>query len=643
MSAIIVTKNNNTNKNNKPKKHPSSWEPIDDLLLRHLKEIKKMGWKEISQYFENRTPNACQFRWRRLKSGNLKSNKTAFIDVTEFPGEIKILNPSPSIVNERKLKNKTKNKQNNVIEFPLPSNSQTFPTSSSSSNDSNTISLSSLNSSIDNISTSKKNHIPISSLIENNDRQKISTSSFHNNNNNNNNQTFNTKNQTIQGNIPSGSIVPPINSDSQEKQPASTINTMTKGMKSNNNKPYNNKETAKKFFIKPRSYSHSVTSNSMMFPKESINSPEFINSDNDTEKLGFIPKVFVRSRRGSSIIIPSSPTLSFSFSSPSSSNTTSNATLATSKSRKNSLVRRHSLITPISTVSSRRASMVAAPNSLSINFNNYQLPTLKQRRESIISKSQKTMPFKTTAKYWEQPMKTTNHFFDHNYSFPDIPTNLEKHRRRQFSVPWSSQEDQLLLENQTRKLSLSELSILLPNRSESDIDIRLHSLTEKLKNCNSNINSSSSAVLTTTSSSYSNSSKLSTPKQELTDCASPMHSPKLSYNLNQTGLSIDSQEFKDHLDLDTQRANTSHFNTSSSKEVSPSIFSQVSTDDSVSSTSSITNANIVLSDYPTFLKTTGQEHSAIVYQNFLGYQQQMLQEKQQQIILPSINSIFQRF
>ncbi|GMM33244.1 Dot6 protein [Saccharomycopsis crataegensis] len=51
---------------------PSSWDPQDDLLLRHLKEQQKLGWKEISSHFSHRTPNACQFRWRRLKSGILK-------------------------------------------------------------------------------------------------------------------------------------------------------------------------------------------------------------------------------------------------------------------------------------------------------------------------------------------------------------------------------------------------------------------------------------------------------------------------------------------------------------------------------------------------------------------------------------------
>ncbi|CAK9436334.1 uncharacterized protein LODBEIA_P08920 [Lodderomyces beijingensis] len=52
---------------------PTSWDPEDDVLLMHLKDKQKLGWKEIASNFTNRTPNACQFRWRRLKSGNLKN------------------------------------------------------------------------------------------------------------------------------------------------------------------------------------------------------------------------------------------------------------------------------------------------------------------------------------------------------------------------------------------------------------------------------------------------------------------------------------------------------------------------------------------------------------------------------------------
>ncbi|KAG0684559.1 hypothetical protein C6P40_000515, partial [Pichia californica] len=56
----------------KQKSSPQSWDDNDDKLLIQLKEIEHLGWKQISKYFNNRTSNACQFRWRRLKSGQLK-------------------------------------------------------------------------------------------------------------------------------------------------------------------------------------------------------------------------------------------------------------------------------------------------------------------------------------------------------------------------------------------------------------------------------------------------------------------------------------------------------------------------------------------------------------------------------------------
>ncbi|GME82008.1 unnamed protein product [Ambrosiozyma monospora] len=59
------------------KSSPQSWDPEDDSLLIHLKEVKNLGWKQISSYFDHRTSNACQFRWRRLKSGQLKSSSQA--------------------------------------------------------------------------------------------------------------------------------------------------------------------------------------------------------------------------------------------------------------------------------------------------------------------------------------------------------------------------------------------------------------------------------------------------------------------------------------------------------------------------------------------------------------------------------------
>ena len=88
-------------------KTPSSWDAQDDILLRHLKEIKRLGWKEIAQYFSNRTPNACQFRWRRLRSGSLKHKSIAQnmeLETVKIHGEIeapKKMNSNPDAVNSK--------------------------------------------------------------------------------------------------------------------------------------------------------------------------------------------------------------------------------------------------------------------------------------------------------------------------------------------------------------------------------------------------------------------------------------------------------------------------------------------------------------------------------------------------------------
>lgn len=56
-------------------KQSTTWTPKEDKLLRELKEIQKLGWREIAGFFEDRTPNACQFRWRRIISGTVTEGR----------------------------------------------------------------------------------------------------------------------------------------------------------------------------------------------------------------------------------------------------------------------------------------------------------------------------------------------------------------------------------------------------------------------------------------------------------------------------------------------------------------------------------------------------------------------------------------
>lgn len=57
-------------------KQSSTWSPQEDKLLRELKEVQKLGWREISTFFHDRTPNACQFRWRRIISSLASLHQT---------------------------------------------------------------------------------------------------------------------------------------------------------------------------------------------------------------------------------------------------------------------------------------------------------------------------------------------------------------------------------------------------------------------------------------------------------------------------------------------------------------------------------------------------------------------------------------
>lgn len=56
-----IQKNSSTRQSN-------AWTYEDDCLLKYLKEVRNLGWREISMHFKSRTANGCQFRWRRIAS-----------------------------------------------------------------------------------------------------------------------------------------------------------------------------------------------------------------------------------------------------------------------------------------------------------------------------------------------------------------------------------------------------------------------------------------------------------------------------------------------------------------------------------------------------------------------------------------------
>lgn len=412
-------------------KNPSSWDPQDDLLLRHLKEIKKLGWKEISHYFKNRTPNACQFRWRRLKSGNLKSNKTATIDVSELPGMIKSLSLPNSGNNS-----KESSLQIDDIKMIERNMSNIVPTENTSMDAANRLI----------IPSSNKNH----SNTNNNGNHNINNSGFHNSV---------AMNRKFSHDIASL----PVHTSPQKMDGPRSDSVSKLGSK----------------FIKPRSYSHNNTrpqlSNSNNYFQ--TNTPQTINSvfTSEEENIGFIPKIIVRSRRSSTTHLAPIP---MTMNSPSNSQPSSNlvnalnTTLNTTKSRKNSFTvqSRRSSFNVSSNTTSRRSSIIVAPTSASIpfgmNYNNNCLVTPKQRRDSVIGNRKEFYP----------------HQFPNSYGFADLPSagntrnpslTSREPSNRNLQQNWSHEDDLLLLELSSRNLSLKEISILLTDKTEDEIKWRL--------------------------------------------------------------------------------------------------------------------------------------------------------------------------
>lgn len=494
-------------------KNPSSWDPEDDILLRHLKEIKNLGWKEIALYFENRTPNACQFRWRRLKSGNLKSNRTATVDVSDYPVVVK----KPAELDSTRKSNSGSTDGTN---FSANGNKRDQTTTINNNNNNNSTVSSSSSSSGANGKTAGL-HFPVIPLS-----RRTSIASI------------------------SGSVI---------NSAATAVSTATVAVSNQRS----HTSLAKNKFPKARSYSHSVGPSpqqlqalkSMKFKEprvKEINSAA-INDENDSENVGFIPKIIVRSRRSSFThhpvpssngnssttlnTIPAGPGLSIS--PPStvaaasgghlqngsfSSNLANalNTTLVTSKSRKSSFSvnSRRSSFNLSSTSTSRRPSIISAPNSMQNSFvlnhtnssNNLhpgppklQLKSSSNKRESIPQSQTNSGSPNEKSSYVDTSVNSftatafKNQYTDHaGFSTAFQQDNLDKvsqsHENMEpksispspaasihyKQLPWSFEEDQLLTENRLRNLSLTELSILLPNRSENEIKWRLDSFSRNV-------------------------------------------------------------------------------------------------------------------------------------------------------------------
>ncbi|SCU85617.1 LADA_0D08592g1_1 [Lachancea dasiensis] len=469
-------------------KNPSSWDPQDDVLLRHLKEVKKLGWKEIAQYFKNRTPNACQFRWRRLRSGNLKTvgkQSDVLEDLSSVSGSADTLasgSGSPAnlgsqytgsdcsntnasgfaTIGDNKVKNEGDLKGSYFSNGPQ-ANAVSNPITNSAMSSSMTISspvpiaAPYMDSSMAGTASRSNSAVPIA---------------YHS-------STMNSPQPTY-GYSPHQHLVnqPHFQSRSQSQSAASSDK-----------------------FIKPRSLSHTVAPASGFLQSASTSHlPSFeVNSNAEDENLGLIPKVVVRSRRAS---LAQQPLLAHSASAapslPSVSSTSNlsaalNTTLTTSKLRKNSFssrTRRSSfnMAPPDRALSttSRRSSIVQAPSSVTSITRRESFNTSSSRRSSAIHPRRESFVHgpndrrESVSNYTDVPRSNLQHFA------PSVGTALNQTVFPREVTGWSLEEDNLINKRQEKQLSLDELSILLPHRSEEEIQWRIGTLDRSTSSPSSN-------------------------------------------------------------------------------------------------------------------------------------------------------------
>ncbi|CDO95000.1 unnamed protein product [Kluyveromyces dobzhanskii CBS 2104] len=417
---------------------PSSWEPQDDVLLRHLKEVKRLGWKEIAQYFTNRTPNACQFRWRRLKSGSLKTVKSPE-DEDEDDEILDVAVPAIAPVAA-------------ALEPALSADS-------ASNGGTNAVSSATLASTPASTTTGRKTTATSTSGARKSGSagpmpmpMPIPTSKV-------TNSAVLSSPHGLTG-VGLGGFV---SSASAAVTPGSSVPSVNGGLAhsgSLSKSPFSTAPHGK--FIKPRSASHSQDV-----------APNVHHFNDQEENFGFIPKVFIKSRRGSAVVVnnPIQPNLAVS-----------SSNLTSSKSRKNSFSSRsrrssfnvasdRHFIPMSSNGSSRRSSVVVMPPST--------LPTSSShpRRESFttngsMSRSNSVSQFRRgsmQAGFIDMPTKQS--------SQPPPSTVPTVGSFNGFTKPWSIDEDKLLVEKRQRyHLSIDELSILLPHRFEQEIQWRIEML-----------------------------------------------------------------------------------------------------------------------------------------------------------------------
>lgn len=428
---------------------PTSWDAEDDILLMHLKDQQKLGWKEIASNFTNRTPNACQFRWRRLKSGNLKNPpKSASALGTQ-------INTKPSAAKKPKktFKVEAGSPPTGFQGAYSPIANATF--TGFDNNVSNALAgLNALSNTPSNISS------PLPNYHTNPSTPGVNSPNNNNNHLNHTNYNSSPKSEVsldpqshnnAPGNTGGGyyaelSIDPTMNLPHNQPHPHThsitprNSTSQASGGSSNHQQSASNNSLHSNSIIQiVRDERNSVTSTRASvssLPSKSMNIPHH---QLNNSALAHLPILF---GGGNSI---SGPSRNPSISGPGG-------------------------IHHSTTVSSLRNASVVSSNlgyysrsgSVVIPFN------AEMKEEDPYKMDSKTSEAKT-------PKSLKNKVKIKTISKSSTPTPPV------FKIPWSMEEDELLINRRNRELSFAELSILLPQRTEGEIWSRIDYL-EKLRN-----------------------------------------------------------------------------------------------------------------------------------------------------------------
>ncbi|KAK6463112.1 hypothetical protein DFJ63DRAFT_104425 [Scheffersomyces coipomensis] len=477
---------------------PTSWDAEDDILLMHLKDQQKLGWKEIASNFTNRTPNACQFRWRRLKSGNLKNPpKSAAALGSQIPSR-----PLTDQVKKPKKQPLVSSiKQETTSSFPSaysPLSNATF--TGYDNNISNALAgLNALSNSPSHISSPLPNY-QISSQTNPSTPGLNSPSLNHHNNNNghhNNNNSVNSVNSNNNNNE-SGGVGGPahLNHTTYENSPKSEVidrnnapgNNATGGYYTDisidptMNLPHNQAHPQTPSSLTPRNSTSQASTNTNNNNNNNNNNngntgstgnsiigiSTSLNHNNSIIQIVRDDRNSVTSLRASVSSLPSK-----SMNIPHhNSNTLAHLPIlfggaggSISGPSRNSSISGSAGIQQ-TTVSSLRNGSIGSSSGYYSRSGSVVIPYNADKKDEDLFKIEKKKDSSSSSS--KKSIKSRKNKSGNKSSAPVL------------NIPWTMEEDELLINRRNRELSFAELSILLPQRTEGEIWSRIDHL-EKLR------------------------------------------------------------------------------------------------------------------------------------------------------------------